>query len=361
MTTPSTVKYYYKLYTETAETTSLFLQFGRCLSELKTNSEELAEKLRDYYKQFVAAPGKPDIIVYAIQESVHYLGLNFEPKLPDKGKTKIKEEFVNLTDGRVVRKRFTGMYFFFGKEMNLALGDVLTNDNQIINFLNNRYIEWLLKQGYLLAHCSAVSCNGRGIAMAGFSGMGKSTLSLHIMNAGATFVSNDRLMVKKSNNGFMMEGVPKLPRINPGTILNNTSLHSVMPEKERKRYEGMSTGELWSIEAKYDVFIDRCFGEGRYNLSSPMNAVVILNWHHSEKKTEYEITTFNEQPQLLDPFMKSVGLFFTESENGKPLDKTKEEYLKEIGECPVLSVKGGINFEKTAEKCMTFMKTGNFS
>ena len=361
MTTPTTVKYFYKLYTENIETKSLFLQFGRCLLELKTNSSELIDKLRGYYKEFVIETGKPDIVVYAIQEKVHYLGLNFEPKLPDKGKKKIKEEFTDLTDGRIVRKRFTGMYFFFGKEMNLALGDAVANDNQVINFLNNRYIEWLLKKEYLLGHCSAVTAHGRGLAMAGFSGMGKSTLSLHMMNLGASFVSNDRLLVKKNSEGYLMEGVAKLPRINPGTILNNPSLKCVMPAEEKKRYEHLSTQELWGVEAKYDVFIDECFGKNRYTLSAPMNAAVILNWKHNNLETTYEVTSFRENPELLEPFMKPVGLFFSEEEGENIIEKSVDDYLAEIGDCPVLSVKGGVNFEQTAEKCMAFMKRGRFS
>ena len=65
-------------------------------------------------------------------------------KTPDPGKTKIKEEYVDLDDGRIVRKRLTGMLFVFGGGQNVAVGPCGANLNQVINFINNRYIEWLL-------------------------------------------------------------------------------------------------------------------------------------------------------------------------------------------------------------------------
>ena len=64
--------------------------------------------------------------------------------------------------------------------------------------------------------------------MAGFSGAGKSTLALHVMSLGATFVSNDRVMVAETpandSGAPMMYGVAKHPRINPGTAMNNPDL-----------------------------------------------------------------------------------------------------------------------------------------
>ena len=62
-----------------------------------------------------------------------------------------------------------------------AVGPCLANDNQIVNFINNRLIEVRLRAGDLLFHAAGVARNGRGLALAGFSGAGKSTLALAIM------------------------------------------------------------------------------------------------------------------------------------------------------------------------------------
>ena len=177
----------------------------------------------------------------------------FTIKQPDQGKNRIKEEFLELDGGRLVRKRLTGMYFLFGQDVNLAVGPCVENDNQVVNFINNRLIQWELDRGGLLAHAAAVNHQGRGLALAGFSGMGKSTLALHLMSRGLNFISNDRLLVQEAGRGVVMRGVPKLPRINPGTALNNPDLVSVIPEDEKEVFGQMSTDEIWTLEHKYDV------------------------------------------------------------------------------------------------------------
>ena len=47
-----------------------------------------------------------------------------------------------------------------------------------------------------------------------------------------------------------MSGIPKLPRINPGTALNNPSLRSILSPERRAELEGVDAGELWSLEEK---------------------------------------------------------------------------------------------------------------
>ena len=102
----------------------------------------------------------------------------------------------------------------------------------------------------------------------GFSGTGKSTLALHIMRSGTDFISNDRVMVEKAFQQHTMYGVAKMPRINPGTVLNNDSLQSVIPEQERLEFEALPPDELWDLEHKYDAFIDHCFGRRKFTLGS---------------------------------------------------------------------------------------------
>ena len=89
----------------------------------------------------------------------------------------------------------------FGGGRNLAIGPCLENSNQVINFVNNRFIEWSVRRGSLLCHAAAVSQGERGISFAGFSGMGKSTLALKTMGQGLSFVSNDRLLISRGEGG----------------------------------------------------------------------------------------------------------------------------------------------------------------
>ena len=294
-------------------TNSLLLRFEDCCLEVQSNSTQLLAALSRYFDGFVSAESKPDIVITAHEATPPKLDCSYTTKQPDPGKTKIKEEFCDLVDGRIVRKRLTGMVFIFGAGEHLAIGSCLENSNQIINFINNRFIEWQLNRGSWLGHAAAVVQNGRGLALAGFSGMGKSTLALHLVSRGATFVSNDRLMVSRNGRSLKMIGVAKLPRINPGTALNNPDLDNVIPSHEKIRFTNLPIEDLWDIEQKYDVFIDECFGGDRFMLSGPMDGLVILNWQRDNSRLQIHEIIPDIRKDLLPAFIKATGLFFLPS------------------------------------------------
>ena len=223
-------------------------------------------------------------------------------KEPDPGKTKIKEEYANLADGRIVKKRLTGMVFVFGGDRHVALGPCVSNDNQVVNFINNRFIEFLIKGGCLLFHAAGIAWKGRGLAISGFSGTGKSTLALHIMRSGTDFISNDRVLVERSVQQLTMYGVAKMPRVNPGTVLHNDLLRSVIPAVERRKFEALPREELWNLEHKYDAIIDECFGLEKFKLSCPMTGLVVLNWKRMDAPCDVRPVNLNRRRDLLPRF-----------------------------------------------------------
>ena len=241
-----------------------------------------------------------------------------------------------------------------------AVGPCMDNLNQVVNFINNRYIEWLLCRGCLLGHAAGIIWNGRGLAMAGFSGAGKATLALHIMSRGAAFVSNDRLMIEsRDGDGLYMYGVAKLPRINPGTILNNPSLISIMSEEEQERFGSMPREELWELEHKYDAPIDECFGADLFVLDAPMNALAILNWRPDGGATSVRKVDIAERRDLLPAFMKSTGLFFLPQAGCRMPEPSEQNYASHLHQCDVLEFSGGIDFDKAAACCLSFLETGH--
>ncbi|MBF0235343.1 MAG: HprK-related kinase B [Desulfamplus sp.] len=352
------------------------LKFANCRIRVKVNDESLLSELNHYFDNFVipvpeAKPGDSiitepvDITISAHQTALLDLAIPFITKQPDPGKTKIKEEFIDLPDGRIVRKRLTGMYFFFGTKEHLAIGPCLENSNQVINFINNRYIEWELCKGGLLGHAAAVAWKGKGGAVAGFSGAGKSTFVLHMMSKGTTFVSNDRLMIRKGpllphNNAHQltMFGVAKLPRINPGTILNNPDLLGIMSDEEIKRFSALPKKELWELEHKYDASIDECFGPDRFVLEAPMHALAILNWKDTGTPLKVQIVDPEKRMDLLPAFMKSTGLFFMPDSHCKMPEPTSEAYADYLSNCTIIEFSGGVHFKEAADIYLHFLDTG---
>ena len=337
---------------------SLLLDFGGCIIQVISNTEALSDALADYFKEFVAASGTPEIVITAHEGSAPEIDLEFNVKQPDPGKAKIKEEWVDLQDGRIVRKRLTGMHFMFGHGENLAIGPCLKNSNQVINFINNRFIEWKLNQGGLLGHAAGVAFGGRGLSLAGFSGAGKSTLALHLMSKGTIFVSNDRVMIEENGEGLTMFGVAKQPRINPGTALHNPDLSRIVEPELRQEFLSMPAEELWQLEHKYDALIDECYGTDKFNLKSSMDGLVILNWKRDGGPMKATIVDPMERKDLLPAFMKDTGLFYLPDNPERQGDPDMETYAMMLKKTRLIEISGGVDFDKAADICLEFMATG---
>lgn len=342
---------------ETAPITHrLEVTFGDVTVLVASNSKGLIDKLADYYRDFVGGGGATRIPVTAIEAGPPDFDLPFAVKGREPGKTKIKEAYCDLPDGRVVKKLLTGLVFLFGHGDNYAVGPCIDNDNQVVNFINNRFIELCLKRGALLFHAAGVAEGGKGLVIAGFSGAGKSTLALEIMRHGTDFVSNDRVMVAKADSGLVMTGVAKMPRVNPGTVLNNPSLHGVMSEADRGRFSALPQAELWDLEHKYDAFIDTCFGPGRFKLSCPMAGLVVLRWKRDSSPMTAQRVDLRERRDLMAAFMKDVGLFYEFEDADEPTMASQKAYLDLLGDLPVLEIDGGVDFHKAAEACLEFLR-----
>lgn len=337
----------------------LYLRFGDTVIKVLANRQELIDGLTDYYRQFISGPDQAHITVTLHEAPQIDLPVSYAIKQPDPGKSKIKEEYVDLADGRIVRKRLTGMVFIFGKGDNMAIGPCLDNLNQVVNFINNRDIEKLLCDGCLLGHAAGVLMDGYGLALAGFSGAGKSTLALHLMSEGAAFVSNDRLMVKGQDEGLIMQGVAKLPRINPGTALSNSNLTAVIPPSDRSQFENLPVDELWDLEHKYDVSIDECYGKGRFTLRAPMHALVILNWQRNDEPMTATRIHPLERQDLLPSFIKSTGLFFTPDGDCQAPVPSLQAYTDILSLCRVYEFSGGADFKAATQACLALKDMKN--
>lgn len=328
----------------------MVLTFGAWSVRVQSSCEELLRRLREYYHPYLGLAGDATVTVKVIECDPPAFDAEFVPRAREQADRKIKEEYLDLADGRVVRKRLTGVVLMFGGELHVAAGPCRANLNQVINFINSRYIEWLLGQGGMILHAAAVADGDHGIALSGFSSAGKSTLALHLMGQGYAFVSNDRLVVRRERCKLRMFGLPKLPRVNPGTIIHNPRLHGLISESDRRRYEAMTAEELWQLEKKHDVFIDRCFDQGVQRLSARMKALVVLCWRHGGGAARIERVDLSAREDLWPVFRKSVGLFHDPAK-GCPSSYAFRDYVALVGDCPVVEVSGGVDFERAVDAC----------
>lgn len=335
---------------------SVGLDVGGCRIDITSNDAMLADKLRRYFREILTtATSTPDFGILAVQAEPLTLDGPWRTKPPDPGKARIKEEWIDLPDGRVVRKRLTGMAFAFGGPVQLAYGPCSANDNQVVNFVINRYMQWRLAQGYLLAHAAAVSRDGWSLALCGAPGAGKSTAALGLLAAGLDFVSNDRLLFKSVGGSVEVQGVPKHPRVNPGTILFNPLLRGMLGDAERTRLLALPADELRGLEDKHDVLIDQVLGPGRFRMQAELEALIVLNWSGTGLPQAQRVDLADRR-DLLPLVTKSPGLFYDGDAGDAPLDLDDQRYVDALAGSHVVEITGRQDFDAARRLCLEVLE-----
>jgi len=287
---------------------TLYLETGPVRVAVQTNNV-IASELRHHLADALAEPGP----VAATIDVLDGQRLEPEPDWTDwarePGKTGRKDAYHDLEDGRLVHKIRTGMTFIQSPGALVAVGPCADYPNQVNNFINTQILNIAKRSGWEICHAAAVTDGANGLAIAGLSGGGKSTAILRMMDLETTrFVTNDRLMVRKGPEGAEGLGIPKNPRINPGTILHNPRLSSMLSEERREQLKAMPKEELWQLEEKHDLFISAVYGAGRVQFTMPLSEFWVLNWsRETEAPTQVRDADLSERPDLLGAIMKSAG------------------------------------------------------
>jgi len=335
----------------------LYLAPGGCIVRLRSNSTELLAGLGDYFSHVTSEAATPDVDIIAIERAAPELGIDFIDWKREAGKTGRKDSCVDLPGGRLVRKVRTGMVFLQSEGQRIAAGPCRQYDNQVINFINSQYMNWLQNRGWLICHAAGLVYRGKGLGIAGFSGGGKSTLMLHMLdNDEVAYLTNDRLFIQAGSGGMLGRGIPKLPRINPGTIVHNQKLQGLIPEQQRAALLQLPAEELWELEEKYDVHIDRVYGPGRIVQEAPIEAFLILDWRRdSDMELEVEQVDLAEHRDLLGALMKSPGPFYQYPDGSFLQDTTaldEPPYLEVLKDVAVYVARGRIDFPTLSERCL---------
>ena len=325
---------------------------------IQSNSAELIAQLRQYFKDYCGNITGNACTVIAIDDATIDIDAPWQDWAREAGKQGRKDSYVDHEVGRVLRKVRTGMVFIQHPHHRVALGPCHNNLNQVVNFINNQYMNFLQQHDWLIGHAAAIGNNRGALAIAGFSGGGKSTAMLHLLaQPGWRFISNDRVFFKRDSAGHIqLRGIPKLPRVNPGTIVHNARLHRLCNSEQRQRYLHMSAEELWTLEDKYDVDVTSCFGPDHIRQSGTLKHLVLLNWSHMHTDPcIISHASFPTAQNILPAVMKSPGPFYHDAAgnfypNQMAIDP--EPYRELFADTDFITTSGGVDFDQLQAVCM---------
>ncbi len=326
----------------------LDLDLGGLPAAISTNSAALHAKLAEYLHPFLRDDDHTPLLhIAAIESEPVRLGLKYTQRRPDPGK-KVKEEWVRFLYSRIVHKTKTEMTFFVSAKYNIVAGPCLENWDQVVNYLNFRFLNAKISLGGVLCHASALAVDEAGLMLAGLAGRGKSSLALSMMrDEDVDFISNDRAVITPAEDGPFLFGSTKLPRVNPGTIVNNEHLHKLLTPEEFIQFKSIPEKQLWDFEHKYDASIEKCFGPGRQRLAAHLTAIAILTWNRTNDPAQILPVKLEDNPHLLDALIKQPGIFIDQDGQNLPDTDffTHEDYLRTFGDTPVYEIAGGVDFE----------------
>ena len=325
-----------------------YLDMGGAAVAIRSNSARCVDRMTKYFDHVVVNECTPDVVVEAYESDVMLLEVDWQEWPREHGKSGPKDAYYDLDDGRLLLKVRTGMIFLQSDRLRMAVGPCMEMENQLINFINSQYMNELLRKGWLICHASGVRVGESGIAIAGVAGGGKSTLMLSLMDyPNVKYVTNDRLFIKASSGPVIAQGIPKLPRINPGTIVHNPRLHGLINARRREQLLALPRQKLWDLEEKYDVMIDRIYGPDRIESDMRLQTFFVLNWTRESKESTHlaEIDIGSEQ-ESINLIIKSPGPFY-QLENGQmyqaAMPPDPEAYIETLKGVSVLEVRGHVD------------------
>lgn len=325
------------------------LSVGGYVVEVRCTSDRLRATLLRHLQHVICPPAAPDVTVHVLGARKLPFPVQYKDWAREPGKTGRKDAIFDLDGGRLISKVRTGMTFLQSPDWAIAFGPADAHPNQVINFINTQILNHFQRAGWVACHAAAISANCAGLAISGLSGGGKSTAILRLMEiSGTRYVTNDRLLVRACASRTEALGIPKLPRINPGTIVSNPRFAGTLTGERARELRAMAPDALWHLEEKHDLFIDDTFGPGRISHSAHLTNFWILNWtRHSDAPTRLNKVRLAHRPDLLSAIMKSPGPFYQQTDGPFWSDATPNDdsaYLTALARVQVWEVTGAIDF-----------------
>lgn len=261
---------------------TLHLQFADFRIDVETNSLRLAARLQSYFSGYLAMERGPagahlQAIVGQPDYDASKMQVWSRPSTPNH----VPKESCHDDGGvRHILKNRTGVLISLSDEGASIIGALEEHANQVVNLIGTLFGLSLLDQGYVMVHASAIvdAASGEALVFLGNSGSGKSSLALQLIERGGyEFLSNDRVLMRADHDTVWVAGLPKKPRVNPGTLLASASLSRLVPRPRRRVYEQLPREELWQLEEKTDVDVERELG-ARSRLTARLGRAYSLEW-----------------------------------------------------------------------------------
>ena len=140
-------------------------------------------------------------------------------------------------------------------------------------------------------------------------------------------------------------GYPKQPRVNPGTLLGHPRLSTLLDSADRAALSALPARELWDLERKSDVDLDRIYGDGTVELRGRMEALVLLRWRRDGQGLDVRRLSVDEALAALPLVYKNLGAFDLDRAPGSGITDAERACYRELfGRITVAEVTGRIDF-----------------
>ncbi len=332
-------------------------RFGHIEILVYTNASPLLDELETYYSSYFNFGLTPTqtLTLTLVQQPAMGLSNDWLDVPREGGKQGKKEGYKDTDKGRWIHKFKTGMCFLQNLSHPLAVGPCLDNVAQVVNFINNQFLNHYLQQGYALGHAAAFARGNQLTAIAASSGGGKSTLMLRCLeHPDRDFVTNDRILINQVSSQSWAVGLAKMPRVNPGTLLNSPRLRHLLPLNRQAELEQLSSEALWHLEEKYDVQIEQEYGPERVKIQGQLANLIMLDWSHSNTSdTTLEPIDLAEELTAIDGLRKRPGPFYLNSDGQFAEDLTQidsfDRYHEALKGVKVFRLTGKVDFDRAYE------------
>ncbi len=334
-----------------AATEELNLRFGPVGICIRCNDPAVIGEIRRYHAAHVVeekstANGR---VVYLYQHP----GFRSDYQMRDfsriaQGK-KVKEEFIDIFEGRLVRKKKYEIEMYFDGMNNIMVGDLKDNVHQIALFLNVVYARtFLAGGGYMLLNAAAIAHGDSIIALTG--GPSPSVL-LAFLDQGFKLTTFDRLMVRNTGDRNHALGYHLQPRIHPGSALAMPRIADTLSAENAMRYGQLSPAELWSLNEVVPVDVSRIYGSDIWRTEGDLKAVCMLEWEpESRYKTRTEPMDTDEMLSQVSVYYKDLGVFDLNNTRGERLPRPDMDHLSRVFEgVKRLRVRGRLDPEILAD------------